>query len=195
MCAAQTSHFTPTQAGEIFDDVKPRLSVIHHATVNEASREPLLAAVRSVYPSGALVINEDLAVYDISKVHQLLPTSDLQCHGRPSTRKPCRKLSALHWHWQQRIFLDAAASPVCSWSLAALGESALQQLIQFRETLPFYGRNCAEAVACSVSVKHCPCNCMHRRILLVARRLAAHFHLCMILFRGMPAVQRFLFTG
>ncbi|EIE20382.1 Metallo-hydrolase/oxidoreductase [Coccomyxa subellipsoidea C-169] len=62
-----TSHFTPKQAGEIFDDVKPRLAVIHHATVNEASRAPLLAAVRDEYPRGALVINEDLAVYEISK--------------------------------------------------------------------------------------------------------------------------------
>ncbi|CAL8465140.1 g4675 [Coccomyxa elongata] len=62
-----TSHFTPTQAGEIFDDVKPRLAVIHHATVNDASREPLLNAVRDAYPKGALVINEDLAVYEITK--------------------------------------------------------------------------------------------------------------------------------
>lgn len=66
--AVQTSHFTPTQAGEIFDDVKPRLAVIHHATVNDASREPLLNAVRDTYPKGALVINEDLAVYEITKV-------------------------------------------------------------------------------------------------------------------------------
>jgi hypothetical protein len=117
VCAAQTSHFTPTQAGEIFDDVKPRLSVIHHATVNEASREPLLAAVRTVYTRGALVINEDLAVYDISKVHQLLPASDLQCHGRPSTRKPCRKLTGIgsSASFRMLLLLLSAAGPLPRW--------------------------------------------------------------------------------
>jgi hypothetical protein len=69
--AAQTSHFTPAQAGQIFDKVKPRLSVIHHATVNDASREQLISAVRAEYPSGPLVINEDLAVYEITKVREL----------------------------------------------------------------------------------------------------------------------------
>ena len=64
----QTSHFTPAQAGQIFDKVKPRLSVIHHATVNDASREQLISDVRAEYASGKLVINEDLAVYEISKV-------------------------------------------------------------------------------------------------------------------------------
>lgn len=52
--------------------MKPRLAVIHHATVNDASRAPLLAAVRDEYPRGALVINEDLAVYEISKARHRL---------------------------------------------------------------------------------------------------------------------------
>ena len=41
----QTSHFTPEQAGEIFDLVKPKLSIIHHATVNDASRAALISDV------------------------------------------------------------------------------------------------------------------------------------------------------
>ena len=45
--AVQTSHFTPAQAGEIFNLTKPRLAVIHHATVNDASREALVSDVRS----------------------------------------------------------------------------------------------------------------------------------------------------
>ena len=44
----QTSHFTPQQAGQIFSAVKPKLSVIHHATVNEASREALISDVSFV---------------------------------------------------------------------------------------------------------------------------------------------------
>ena len=43
--AVQTSHFTPAQAGEIFNLTKPRLAVIHHATVNDASREALVSDV------------------------------------------------------------------------------------------------------------------------------------------------------
>lgn len=62
-----TSHFTPAQAGQIFNRTRPRLAVIHHATVNDASREALVSDVRAEYPVGGLVINEDLAVYDISK--------------------------------------------------------------------------------------------------------------------------------
>lgn len=54
MCLClQTSHFTPTQAGQIFEDVKPKLAVIHHATVNDASREALISVVRAEYPTGA----------------------------------------------------------------------------------------------------------------------------------------------
>ena len=48
--AVQTSHFTPTQAGEIFNRTKPRLAVIHHATVNDASREALVSDV-SITPA------------------------------------------------------------------------------------------------------------------------------------------------
>jgi hypothetical protein len=44
---AQTSHFIPEQAGEIFKLVQPKLSVIHHATVNDASREALITDVSS----------------------------------------------------------------------------------------------------------------------------------------------------
>lgn len=90
LCRLQTSHFTPKQAGEIFDNVRPRLAVIHHATVNEASRAPLLAAVREAYPRGPLVINEDLAVYEISKVppvHSILHDRALQlCSTRRANR-------------------------------------------------------------------------------------------------------------
>ena len=41
----QTSHFTPAQAGQIFNRTRPRLAVIHHATVNDASREALVSDV------------------------------------------------------------------------------------------------------------------------------------------------------
>lgn len=48
--ATQTSHFTPAQAGQIFNLTKPRLAVIHHATVNDASREALVSDV-SISPA------------------------------------------------------------------------------------------------------------------------------------------------
>ena len=41
----QTSHFTPAQAGQIFNRTRARLAVIHHATVNDASREALVSDV------------------------------------------------------------------------------------------------------------------------------------------------------
>ncbi|KAK9908353.1 hypothetical protein WJX75_006483 [Coccomyxa subellipsoidea] len=62
-----TSHTTPAQAGRIFRDVGARLSVIHHADVNDASREALITETREEYPEGRLVINEDLAVYEVTK--------------------------------------------------------------------------------------------------------------------------------
>lgn len=54
VCTLQTSHFTPTQAGQIFEDIRPKLAVIHHATVNDASREALISVVRAEYPTGAI---------------------------------------------------------------------------------------------------------------------------------------------
>lgn len=48
----QTSHFTPAQAGQIFNKTRPRLAIIHHATVNDASREALVSDV-SLSPSSA----------------------------------------------------------------------------------------------------------------------------------------------
>ena len=55
MSPLQTSHFTPTQAGQIFEDIKPKLAVVHHATVNDASREALISVVRAEYPTGAVL--------------------------------------------------------------------------------------------------------------------------------------------
>lgn len=49
----QTSHFTPTQAGQIFNLVKPKLAIIHHATVNDASREQLISQVGPIAWSSA----------------------------------------------------------------------------------------------------------------------------------------------
>eukprot|EP00878_Enallax_costatus_P027738 GHUV01029887.1.p1 GENE.GHUV01029887.1~~GHUV01029887.1.p1 ORF type:complete len:154 (+),score=22.62 GHUV01029887.1:260-721(+) len=63
----QTSHITPQQAGHVFADVSPRLAVAHHLTVNAASRGAIIDDIRSGYPKGALIINEDLNVYEITK--------------------------------------------------------------------------------------------------------------------------------
>eukprot|EP00878_Enallax_costatus_P015134 GHUV01015846.1.p1 GENE.GHUV01015846.1~~GHUV01015846.1.p1 ORF type:complete len:130 (+),score=15.32 GHUV01015846.1:360-749(+) len=62
-----TSHITPQQAGHVFADVSPRLAVAHHLTVNAASRGAIIDDIRSGYPKGALIINEDLNVYEITK--------------------------------------------------------------------------------------------------------------------------------
>ncbi|KIY95387.1 ribonuclease Z [Monoraphidium neglectum] len=62
-----TSHITPQQAGVIFQDVKPRLGVAHHLTVNAASRAAIIEDIREGYPKGPIIINEDLTVYEITK--------------------------------------------------------------------------------------------------------------------------------
>jgi ribonuclease BN (tRNA processing enzyme) len=50
----QTSHTTPREAGSIFRQVGARLSVVHHADVNDASREALITDIRGA-PIQALV--------------------------------------------------------------------------------------------------------------------------------------------
>ena len=62
----QTSHVTPEQAGHIFKAVRPRLAVLHHLLVNDASRPAIVTAVRENY-DGPVIINEDLMAFDVSK--------------------------------------------------------------------------------------------------------------------------------
>lgn len=61
----QTSHVTPEQAGHIFKAVQPKLAVLHHLLVNDASRPAIVTAVRETY-DGPIIINEDLMAFDIS---------------------------------------------------------------------------------------------------------------------------------
>ena len=62
----QTSHVTPEQAGHIFKAVQPKLGVLHHLLVNDASRPAIVSAVRQSY-DGPIIINEDLMAFDLSK--------------------------------------------------------------------------------------------------------------------------------
>ena len=57
---------TPEQAGHIFKAVQPRLGVLHHLLVNDASRPAIVSAVRQSY-AGPIIINEDLMAFDVSK--------------------------------------------------------------------------------------------------------------------------------
>ena len=41
---------TPEQSGPILARVRPRLAVLHHLTVNDASRDAIVSAVRVGYP-------------------------------------------------------------------------------------------------------------------------------------------------
>ncbi len=51
VCASsQTSHVTPEQSGPILQRVQPRLAVLHHLIVNDASRDAIITAVRANYP-------------------------------------------------------------------------------------------------------------------------------------------------
>ena len=61
-----TSHVTPEQSGPILDRINPRLAVLHHLLVNDASREAIVSAVRTGGYRGDLAINEDLDVFEIS---------------------------------------------------------------------------------------------------------------------------------
>ena len=63
----QSSHVTCEQSGPILARLRPRLAVLHHLTVNEASREAIVSAVRSNGFGGPLAINEDLEVFEVSK--------------------------------------------------------------------------------------------------------------------------------
>ena len=56
---------TPQQAGHIFRAIQPRLSVLHHLLVNDASRPAIVTAVRENY-DGPIIINEDLMAFDIT---------------------------------------------------------------------------------------------------------------------------------
>ncbi|KAK9811899.1 hypothetical protein WJX72_012114 [[Myrmecia] bisecta] len=62
-----TSHITPKQAGKILSDLKPRLAVIHHLTLNDLSRVPVVTDIRENYPVGDIHVNEDLDVFEITK--------------------------------------------------------------------------------------------------------------------------------
>ncbi len=62
----QTSHVTPEQAGHIFKAVEPKLGVLHHLLVNDASRSAIVTAVRQTY-HGPITINEDLMAFDVTK--------------------------------------------------------------------------------------------------------------------------------
>lgn len=61
-----TSHVTPEQSGPILDRIRPRLAVLHHLLVNDASREAVVTAVRAGGYRGELAINEDLDVFEIT---------------------------------------------------------------------------------------------------------------------------------
>jgi hypothetical protein len=50
MPAMQTSHVTPQQTGPILARIRPRLAVLHHLIVNDASRDAIISAVRANYP-------------------------------------------------------------------------------------------------------------------------------------------------
>ena len=52
--------------------MRPRLAVIHHATVNDASREQLISDVRAEYPEGACpssCLPEFLTLAALQQVH------------------------------------------------------------------------------------------------------------------------------
>ncbi len=51
---------TCEQSGPILSRLRPRLAVLHHLTVNDASRDAIVSAVRAGYPEGDIHINEDL---------------------------------------------------------------------------------------------------------------------------------------
>lgn len=62
----QTSHVTPEQAGHMFNFAQPKLGVLHHLLVNDASRPAIVTAVREHY-DGPITINEDLMAFDVTK--------------------------------------------------------------------------------------------------------------------------------
>ena len=63
--ALQTSHVTPEQAGHMFNFAQPKLGVLHHLLVNDASRSAIVTAVIENY-DGPIIINEDLMVFDVT---------------------------------------------------------------------------------------------------------------------------------
>lgn len=62
----QTSHVTPEQAGHLFKVAQPKLGVLHHLLVNDASRSAIVTAVRKTY-DGPITINEDLMAFDLTR--------------------------------------------------------------------------------------------------------------------------------
>lgn len=66
MLVLQTSHVTPEQAGHMFNFAQPKLGVLHHLLVNDASRPAIVTAVREHY-DGPITINEDLMAFDVTK--------------------------------------------------------------------------------------------------------------------------------
>lgn len=61
-----TSHVTPEQAGHLFKAAQPKLGVLHHLLVNDASRSAIVTAVRETY-DGPITINEDLMAFDLTR--------------------------------------------------------------------------------------------------------------------------------
>ncbi|DBA85336.1 TPA: hypothetical protein ACH3X2_006023 [Trebouxia sp. C0005] len=61
-----TSHVTPEQAGHLFQAAQPKLGVLHHLLVNDASRSAIVTAVRETY-DGPITINEDLMAFDLTR--------------------------------------------------------------------------------------------------------------------------------
>ena len=66
MVVLQTSHVTPEDAGRMFNFAQPKLGVLHHLLVNDASRAAIVTAVRKNY-DGPIIINEDLMGFDVTK--------------------------------------------------------------------------------------------------------------------------------
>lgn len=68
-------HVTPSQAGEIFSQVKPRLAVYSHIVLPSALEHELIAPARKSY-SGPLEIGEDMMVIEVGpkKIEVRRPT-------------------------------------------------------------------------------------------------------------------------
>ena len=62
----QTSHVTPGQAGHLFKAAQPKLGMLHHLLVNDASRSAIVTAVRETYDR-PITINEDLMAFDLTR--------------------------------------------------------------------------------------------------------------------------------
>ncbi len=59
-------HLTPEQAGEVFQQTRPRLAVYSHVCLPTATDQELLPATRKTY-AGPLEIGEDLMVIEVGE--------------------------------------------------------------------------------------------------------------------------------